>query len=98
MRVARGLVEEEILDDDAFHRPEARGDVLRVGIGLRDVLALHVEPLERAVDRLVDHVGNAQARLVAERHAPHALEHLADGVDRHVAIAGKLVRERAHVA
>ena len=46
MRVARRLVEEEILDDDAFHRPQARGDVLRVGIGLRDVLALNVEPLE----------------------------------------------------
>ena len=98
MRVARGLVEEEILHDDAFHRPEARGDVLRVRVGLRDVLALHVEPLEGAVDRLVDHVGNAQARLVAERHAPQALERLADGVGRHMAVARKLMRERAHVA
>ena len=72
MRVARGLVEEQVLHDHAFHRLEARRDVLRVGIGLGDVLALHVEALERAVDRLVDHVGDAQARLVAERHAPQA--------------------------
>ena len=98
MRVARGLVEEEILHDDAFHRPQARGDVLRVGVGLGDVFALDVEPLERAVDRLVDHVGNAQARLVAERHAPQRLEHLARRVVGDVAVAGELVRERAHVA
>ena len=98
MGVARRLVEEEILHDDAFHRPQARSDVRRVGVRLGDVLALHVEPLERAVDRLVDHVGDAQARLVAERHAPHALERLAGGVVRHMAVAGELVRERAHVA
>ena len=98
MGVARGLVEEEILHDDAFHRAQARGDVLRVGVGLGDVLALQVEALERAVDRLVHHVGDAQARLVAERHAPQALEHLARRVVRDVAVAGELVRERAHVA
>ena len=93
MRVTRGLVEEEILDDDAFHRAQARGDVLRVRIGLRDILALNVEPLERAVDCLVDHIGNAQARLVAKRHAPQAFERLAHGVRGHVAVAGKLMRE-----
>ena len=32
MRVARRLVEEEILHDDAFHRAQARGDVRRVGV------------------------------------------------------------------
>ena len=72
MGVARRLVQEEVLHHDAFHRAQARGDVPGVGIGLGDVLALNVEPLERALDRFIDHVGNAQARLLAERHAPHA--------------------------
>ncbi len=98
MGVARRLVEKEILHHDAFHRAQARGDVLGVRIGLGDVLALNVKPLERAVDRFIDHIGNAQARLLAERHAPHALERLARHVVRHMAVAGKLVRERAHVA
>ena len=70
----------------------------RVGIRLGDVLALQVEALERAVDRLVHHVGDAQARLVAELHAPESLEHLPGRVVRDVPVAGELVRERAHVA
>jgi hypothetical protein len=70
MRIARRLVEEEILDDDAFHCPQACRDVLGVRVRLGDVLTLHIKPLERAVDRFVDHIGNAQARLAAERHAP----------------------------
>ena len=41
--VIGGLVEEEIVDDDAFHRREAGGDVAGVGIGLEDVLALDVD-------------------------------------------------------
>ena len=72
MRVIRRLVEEQILHDDAFHRRQARRDMLRVGIGLQDVLALDVEALERAVDRGIEHVGDAQARLGLERHAPIA--------------------------
>ena len=63
MGVVRRLVEEEVLHDDAFHRRQRRGDMLRVGIGLHDVLALDVEALEGAVDRGVEHVGDAQARL-----------------------------------
>ena len=98
MGVARGFVEEQVLDDDAFHRPQARGDVLGVGIGLGDVLALQVEALERAVDRLVHHVGDPQARRAAERDAPQALENRPRGVVGDVAVAGELVRERAHVA
>jgi hypothetical protein len=45
MGVVRGLVEEEVLDDDAFHRRQAGRDMLGVGIGLENVLALDVEPL-----------------------------------------------------
>ena len=71
---------------------------VRVGIGLGDVLALEVEPLEGAVDRLVHHVGDAQAGRAAELDAPQALEHLARRVVGDMAIAGEFVRERAHVA
>ena len=98
MRVIGGLVEEQILHDDAFHRRESGRDVLRVGIGLHDVLALDVEALERAVDRGIEHVGDAQARLGIERHAPIALEQSADRVVGDMAIARELVREGAHVA
>ena len=70
VRVVRGLVEEQVLDDDAFHRREPGGDVLGVGIGLQDVLALDVEALEGALDRGVEHVGDAQARLGIERRRP----------------------------
>ena len=98
MRVARGLVEEQVLDDHAFHRRKAARDVLRVGVGLGDVLALQIEALEGAVDRLVHHVGDAQARLAAELDAPELLEDFARRVVGDVAIARELVRERAHVA
>jgi hypothetical protein len=73
--------------------------VLRVRVGLRDVLALHVQALEAAVERGVEHVGDAQARLGCRAHAPGALEQRAHrAVVGDVAVAGQLVRERAHVA
>ena len=72
VRVVRGLVEEQVLHDDAFHRGEPGRDVLRVRVGLQDVLALDVDALERAVDRGVEHVGDAQARLLVERARPTA--------------------------
>ena len=72
--------------------------MLRVGIGLGDVLTLQVESLERAVDRLVHHVGDSEARRVAQRNAPQALEDRARGVVGDVPVARELVRERAHVA
>src|SRR5262249_25155768 len=59
--------------------------------------ALDVDALERAVDGGVEHVGDTQAGLLLELDAPVRLEELAGRVDRDMAIAGKLVRERAHV-
>ena len=96
--VVRGLVEEEVVDDDAFHRRQRRHHMLGVGIGLQDVLALHVEAHEGAFDRGIEHVGNAQARFRVELDVPHRFELLAHRVARDVAIAGQLMRERAHVA
>ena len=98
MGVVRGLVEEEVMHDDAFHRRQRRHHMLGVGIGLQDVLALHIDAHEGAFDRGVEHVGNAQARLRIELDVPHRLELVAHGVARDMAIAGQLVRERAHVA
>ncbi len=46
MGVIRGLVQEQVLHDHAFHRRQAGGDVIRVGIGLEDVLALDIEARE----------------------------------------------------
>ena len=98
MGVVGGLVEEQVVDDDAFHRRQRRDHMLGVRIGLQDVLALHVEPHEGAFDGRVEHVGNAQARLVVELDVPHRLELLAHRVAGDMAIARQLVRERAHVA
>jgi hypothetical protein len=52
-------------------------DVLRVGIRLRDVLALAVQRPEIAVDRGVEHVRDAQARLNRVQLDPHAPRKLA---------------------
>ena len=92
------LVEEQVVHDDELHRPQRRLDVLGVGVALRDVLALHVQPLERPADRGVEHVRDAQPRLGLDRHAPQRLVDLAHLGPRHVPVAGQLVRERPHVA
>src|SRR2546430_4762862 len=52
----------------------------------------------RAVERGVEHVGDAQAGLVEDRGAPQLLVDLPDAVLRDVPVAGQLVRERPHVA
>jgi hypothetical protein len=98
MGVFGGLVQEDVLDDHAFHRHQARGHVLGVRVRLRDVLALDVEALEGARHRLVEHVGDAQPGIPVEGHAPEGLEHLPRRIVGDVAVAGELVREGAHVA
>jgi hypothetical protein len=54
------------MHDDAFHRRQTGRDMVGVGVGLQDVLALAVEALERALDGGVQHVGDAQARFRVE--------------------------------
>jgi len=49
--------QKQILHHDQIHRGEAGGDVLGVGIGLENVLALDVKALESAVDGGVEHIG-----------------------------------------
>ena len=98
MRVLGGLVQEQVLHHHAFHRRKTRGDMLGVGIGLRRILALDVEGLEAAVERGLEHVGNAQARLRIDRHAPLGVELVARHLVGQMPVAGQLMRERAHVA
>ena len=76
MRELRRLVQEQILHDHALHRLHRGGDVMRVRIGLHEVLALDVHALEAAIERGFEHVRDAQARLGLERHAPLRLEQL----------------------
>ncbi len=94
----RGLVEEEVLDHDQVHGGERLGDVLGVGIGLGDVLALDEHTPERAIDGRTEHVGDAEARLLDQRHPPTVLEDRAHGRIGDVAITGELVGEGSHVA
>ena len=98
VRELRRFVQEKVLHHHAFHRPQRRRHVLRVRIGLRDILALDVEPAEPTPDRLVQHVGNAQPGLAIQRPAPGRLEHLPRRVIRHMAIPAELMRKAAHVA
>ena len=76
MREAGCFVQEEILHHHALHIAQARRDVLRVRIGLRDIFALNINALESAFDRGVDHVGDTQTRLVLQRHAPGFLKQM----------------------
>ncbi len=69
-----------------------------LGSDCADVFALHVERLEAAGQRRVQHVRDAQARLRVQRHAPGGLELRAHRRVADVAVAGQLVREAAHVA
>ncbi|OIQ79003.1 hypothetical protein GALL_392840 [mine drainage metagenome] len=98
MRVFGGLVQEQVLHHDAVQRGQRRRHVLCVRVRLDDVLALAVQALEAAVEGGIEHIGDAQARLGVERHVPRGLEFPARGAVGDVAVAGKLVRERAHVA
>ncbi len=70
MGVIGGLVEEQILDDDALHRCKAGRNMVGIGIGLEDVLALDIDALEGPIDRGIEHVGNAQTGLAIDLDAP----------------------------
>ena len=71
-RELRGLVQEEVLHDHALERRQRVRHVMRVGIGLRDVLALDVERLELPSKRGVEHVRDAQAGLRHAACTPHS--------------------------
>jgi hypothetical protein len=72
--------------------------MMRVGVGLEDVLALNVNSHERAFDGRVEHVRNTQARLPVERDAPKVLVDRTGGLIGDVPIARELMWEGTHVA
>ncbi len=98
MREPGGLIQEQVLHDHALHRLHRLADVMGVGIGLHEVLALHVHALEAAIEGGLEHVGDAQSGLRLQRDTPCLLEQRADRGVGHVAIGTELVWERAHVA
>src|SRR6188768_3026448 len=98
MRKSRGFIVKDVLNDDAFHGRQRRGDMRRVRIGLREILALDVQPPEGTVERRLEHVRDAEAGLGPELYFPHRLEQRARGVIRDVAVTAELVWKRAHVA
>ena len=93
-----GLVEEQVLHDDAVHCRQCCLDVLGVGVGLGDVFALNEQAPVAAIEGGIKHVGDAEPWLGIERDAPGGIEAAAHGAIRHMAIARQFVRERAHVA
>ena len=97
MRVARGLIEEQVLHDQQFQRFQRLLHVQGVGVGLGDVLALDEHRLEPAGDGGVEHVGDPHARYGLQMGAPQRLELFAYHVVGDVPVAGQLVRERSHV-
>ena len=97
MRVIGGLVQEKIVDNHAIHRRQTGCDMLGVGVGLQNILALTVEALEGALDRRVEHIRDAQTRFTVDFHAPEILENRANRVVLHVTIPRQLMRKRTHV-
>ena len=69
-----------------------------VRVRLGDVFTVHIDGLEGAIERCLEHVRNTQARLGLNFHAPRLAEQRTNGRVRHVAVAREFVRERAHVA
>jgi hypothetical protein len=74
VRELRGFVQKQVLNDDALHAAQRRLDVLRVRIGLHEVLTLDVHAFVAAVERRIEHVGNPKSGLGIERHSPFAFK------------------------
>ena len=98
MRKLRRLVQKEVLHDDAIHCRQGSGDMLRIGIRLRNILTLNVETFETPTHGRVEHIGDPHTGLFAQRDAPNVGKLFADGIVRDVPISHKLVGERSHVA
>jgi len=72
--------------------------MLGVGIGLENVLALHVKSFERPVHGRVEHIGDAQAWFFVELDPPIRLERRARRIAGNMLIARQFMRKRPHVA
>ena len=92
-----GFVQEDVLHNKTIQRAERSFHMLGIGIGLGNVLTLHIHGLEAAGDGGIKHVGNSQARLIVDGHVPGLLKPGSNGRIAHMLIARQLVGEGAHV-
>src|SRR3546814_18345106 len=92
MRKVRRFVEEQVMDNDQLHCSKPRRDMLRIGIGLQEILALDIDRTERTVDRGDEHVRDAQPRPGIEADAPIRLEAGAPRTVGNMANARQVVR------
>ena len=97
VRVLRRLVLEDVLADEEVERLERRLDVLRVRVGLGDVLAEDVHRLEVARHGRVEHLRDLHPALALHRHAPALLEAPRDLLVGDRPVGGERVRQGAHV-
>ncbi len=67
--------------------------MLGVGIGLGQILALHIDALEGAIDGGIKHVGIRRPGSLSSGAPPEGLEHGAGGIIRNVPVAGQFMRE-----
>ena len=58
------------MDNHAFHRRQACRYMFGIGVRMQDVLTLHIQRLEHAIDSGVEHIGNTQAGFGIKRDAP----------------------------
>ena len=72
--------------------------MLRIGVGLGNILALAVEPFQRSTDSRVEHLGNAQSGFRVQPQTPGVFKLPPNRVVADRTIAGKFMREIAHVA
>ncbi len=93
------FVEQDVLDDEEVEAGEQLARVLDVGLGLRRVLADHVERAQLAALHALEHLRQVPAVARDDLAAPGGLEAGARlGVALDVLEARQLVRDRAHVA
>ena len=97
MGVLGRLVEENVLDDQAFQISQRCLDVLRIGIRLGDVLALDVHSLKSSRDSRIKHVRNPVPRLGVELRIPQGIEMFANRGIADRSISRQLMRIRPHV-
>ena len=103
VRLARGLVLEDVLHDQQLEVGERRLDLGGVRVGLADVVAADPERLQLPRDRRVKHLGQREAALAAQWHAPRRLEQrchrlVADGAVGRVAVGQRAdVGDALHV-
>ena len=93
-----GLVQEQVLYDDAFHVRQGFLDMLCIRVRLGNVLALDVHALVLSGTGGIQHVGDAKTGLGVQFHIPVRFEARTNVVVLDRPVTGEFVREGAHVA